>query len=381
MLRRAVLHSLRANTIPNLRCFASSTSTHGADVSEIQDVKELEKLIGVESERKAIIIDFYANWCNPCKILTPRLVKALEGKSRSIKMVKVDVDLFPNIAEALKVSSLPTVMLFHKSTLVEQFAGVINEDECEKFIQRAAERVHAHTQDENHEDSKFLEDEEAQSTSEVVDLASIHSKVEVALQGLAEGSSASSATQRAALIAFTNSEASMRSAPAFLQAEIYSALAMIELNENKASLESVESLVNAAEQISAEAKKEGSGAPQVSFPAIAARARLKLRIRANEHNITFEDHAKCIFEYEEGKAKSFELSLRAVLASVVVSDWERACNFSLDLLKSKSDIQGKEDLKTLGREICVEVIDSINFGATSALAERTRRRLASILFA
>ena len=292
MLRRAVLHSLRANTIPNLRCFASSTSTHGADVSEIQDVKELEKLIGVESERKAILIDFYANWCNPCKILTPRLVKALEGKSRSIKMVKVDVDLFPNIAEAFKVSSLPTVMLFHKSTLVEQFAGVINEDECEKFIQRAAERVLADTQDENHEDSKFLEDEEAQSTSEVVDLASIHSKVEVALQGLAEGSSASSATQRAALIAFTNSEASMRSAPAFLQAEIYSALAMIELNENKASLESVESLVNAAEQISAEAKKEGIGAPQVSFPAIAARARLKLRIRANEHNITFEDHAK-----------------------------------------------------------------------------------------
>jgi hypothetical protein len=108
---------------------------------------------------------------------------------------------------------------------------------------------------------------------------------------------------------------------------------------------------------------------------------LKLRIRANEHNITFEDHAKCIFEYEEGKAKSFERSLRAVLASVVVSDWERACNFSLDLLKSKSDIHGKEDLKTLGREICVEVIDSINFGATSALAERTRRRLASILFA
>ena len=86
MLRRAVLHSLRANTIPNLRCFASSTSTHGADVSEIQDVKELEKLIGVESERKAIIIDFYANWCNPCKTLTPRLVKALEGKSRSIKI-------------------------------------------------------------------------------------------------------------------------------------------------------------------------------------------------------------------------------------------------------------------------------------------------------
>ena len=108
---------------------------------------------------------------------------------------------------------------------------------------------------------------------------------------------------------------------------------------------------------------------------------MKLRIRAKEYNITFEDHAKCIFEYEEGKAKSFELSLRAVLASVVVPDWERACNFSLDLLKSKSDIHGKEDLKTLGREICVEVIDSINFGATSALAERTRRRLASILFA
>ena len=187
---------------------------------------------------------------------------------------------------------------------------MINEDEYEKFIQRAAERVHAHTQDENHEDSKFLgRFEEAQSTSEVVDLASIHSKVEVALQGLAEGSSASSCDAKSCLIAFTNSEASMRSAPAFLQAEIYSALAMIELNENKASLESVESLVNAAEQISAEAKKEGIGAPQGSFPASQLALSLKLRFVRNEHNILFEDHAKCIFEYEEGKAKSFELSL------------------------------------------------------------------------
>ena len=394
MLRRAVLQSRsvgRSSSVNQDRFsarftpvsiirFASPTptSTNGADVSEIQDEKELEKLVE-ESQTKSIVVDFYANWCQPCKILTPRLMKALEGKSRSVKMVKVDVDMFPNIAEALKVSSLPTVMLLHRGQFVEKFSGVITEDDCEKFVNRAVDRV----RDESDENSEFRENEKVRSSSDVVDVATIQSKVEVALQGLAEGSSASSATQRDALVAFTNSEESMRSAPAFLRAEIYSVLAMIELSGSEASqsLESVDSLVIAAEQILAEAKKDGIGSPKVSFSAIAARARLKLRIRANENNITFGDHAKCIFEYEESNAKSFDSCLRAVLASVVVSDWERACDFSLRLLSLKSDIHAKENSKTLGREICVEVIDSINFGATSSLAERTRRRLASILFA
>ena len=365
-------------TPTSLRYFSSSTSTYGADISEIQDAKELDALVA-DSQSNAIIIDFYANWCNPCKILTPRLVKAMEGKTR-VKLKKIDVDAFPNVAEALKVSSLPTIMLLHRGKFVEQFQGVITEEDCEKFIQRAAELANINP-NENDENSKFREDGGVQSTSDVFDIESIKAKVEVALQGLAEGSSASSATQRAALIAFTNSEDSMRSTPAFLKAEIYSALAMIELNESDASVESVESLVNASEQILAEAKKEGIGAPQVSFSTIAARARLKLKIRANEHNIIFEDHAKCILEYEEGGTKSFELNFRAVLASVVVSDWERACAYALCLLKSKSDVYTKEDSRTLGREICIELIESINFGATSSLAERTRRRLASVLFA
>ena len=90
-----------------------------------------------------------------------------------------------------------------------------------------------------------LEGEEAQSTSEVVDLASIHSKVEVALQGwrrkFREFCDAKSCSHR------FHKFRSFMGGLLHLQAEIYSALAMIELNENKASLESVESLVNVAE--------------------------------------------------------------------------------------------------------------------------------------
>ena len=90
------------------------------------------------------------------------------------------------------------------------------EEDCEKFIQRAAELANINP-NENDENSKFREDGGVQSTSGVVDIESIKAKVEVAIKCLAEGSSASSATQRAALIAFTNSEDSMRSTPAFLK--------------------------------------------------------------------------------------------------------------------------------------------------------------------
>ena len=85
-----------------------------------------------DSQSNAIIIDFYANWCNLCKILTPRLVKAMEGKTR-VKLKKIDVDAFPNIAEALKVSSLPTIMLLHRGKFC-QMSCVINPKRTAKSL-------------------------------------------------------------------------------------------------------------------------------------------------------------------------------------------------------------------------------------------------------
>ena len=337
---------------------------------EIKDPTELDALVQ-ESYKSAVVIDFYATWCGPCKTLTPRLIKTVKAQ-RNVILKTVDVDAFPSIAEALRVNSLPTVMMLWEGKFVEQFSGVINEDECERFMKRASELSN----------SKKDDDADGDEGSDI----DIQSKLEVALQGLAEGSAATSATQRDALIAFVNSK---QISPPSVRADCYAALCMIELQRTThknsktknvetldASIENAEELVKAAEQILVDAKGK-AGSVQFSAPTIAARARLKLRMRAEEHSLEFEDHDLVTSAYLQNP-KNFQLNERAALSSVLIGDYETACRISLELLKAKSS---DDKSKLLAREIIVEVIDSINFGASVNLAERTRRRLASLLFA
>ena len=69
---------------------------------EIKDPTELDALVQ-ESYKSAVVIDFYATWCGPCKTLTPRLIKTVKAQ-RNVILKTVDVDAFPSIAEALRVN-------------------------------------------------------------------------------------------------------------------------------------------------------------------------------------------------------------------------------------------------------------------------------------
>ena len=77
-----------------------------------------------------VLVDFYANWCGPCKMVGPELEKA-EG---NIKVVKVDVDEFEDIAREYGVMSIPTLILFEDSKEIKRTIGFIDKDRIEKFI-------------------------------------------------------------------------------------------------------------------------------------------------------------------------------------------------------------------------------------------------------
>lgn len=73
---------------------------------------------------KLVLVDFYANWCGPCKMLSP-VLEELEN-SRGVKVVKVDVDKNEEVARNYGVMSIPTLIMFKNGELVDKKVGYMS---------------------------------------------------------------------------------------------------------------------------------------------------------------------------------------------------------------------------------------------------------------
>lgn len=85
----------------------------------------------------AVLVDFSAEWCGPCKMIAPvldQLSKEYEGKA---KIITVDVDAEQNLAMRYNVMSIPTLLLFKDGKVLGQVVGFQSKPMLEKFIQRA----------------------------------------------------------------------------------------------------------------------------------------------------------------------------------------------------------------------------------------------------
>lgn len=82
-----------------------------------------------------VIVDFWAPWCGPCKQLGPLLERAVEQAKGAVRLVKVNIDENPEIAQQLRIQSIPTVYAFKNGQPVDGFMGAIPESQIKTFVQ------------------------------------------------------------------------------------------------------------------------------------------------------------------------------------------------------------------------------------------------------
>jgi len=104
-----------------------------SDFGGPQHIKTLEEFRGnVEEADGKVLVDFYATWCGPCKMLKPEL-KAFASEHPEVKVLKVDVDQAEKLARKFHVSSIPTLILFEDGDKVAETKGFMKKADIEEF--------------------------------------------------------------------------------------------------------------------------------------------------------------------------------------------------------------------------------------------------------
>ncbi|MBA2587039.1 MAG: thioredoxin [Alphaproteobacteria bacterium] len=116
----------------------SGLATFAADVLE-------------QSRSVPVIVDFWAPWCGPCKTLGPALEAAVDAAAGAVKLVKVNIDENPEIAQQLRIQSIPTVYAFKNGQPVDGFMGAIPESQIKAFVTALADGGAGHDHGHDHD--------------------------------------------------------------------------------------------------------------------------------------------------------------------------------------------------------------------------------------
>ena len=89
-----------------------------------------------KTENGVVLVDFFADWCGPCRMLAPELEKLADELAEDIKVYKVNVDNDPGLARAFNVVSIPNLVLFKGGVPVAQTMGFQPKDKLVQFVQK-----------------------------------------------------------------------------------------------------------------------------------------------------------------------------------------------------------------------------------------------------
>lgn len=101
-------------------------------------IEDFEAKVLIAAEQVPVVVDFWAPWCEPCKVLKPLLEKLAEEYGGRFLLAKVNADENPELSQHFGVRSIPTVKVLFQGQLVDEFSGALPEGQIREFLDRFA---------------------------------------------------------------------------------------------------------------------------------------------------------------------------------------------------------------------------------------------------
>ncbi|RSK40365.1 thioredoxin [Mangrovimonas spongiae] len=94
----------------------------------------MSKFSEIINQEKPVLVDFFAEWCGPCKMMSPILKQVKESMGDNVSIIKIDVDKNQTLAAKYQVRGVPTLLLFKNGKQVWRQSGVLQKDEIINVI-------------------------------------------------------------------------------------------------------------------------------------------------------------------------------------------------------------------------------------------------------
>ncbi|MEM5870999.1 MAG: thioredoxin [Candidatus Aenigmatarchaeota archaeon] len=102
-------------------------------MKELKNLEEFENALK-DSEKYAILIDFYADWCMPCKYVAPILERIEEKYKDKLKVLKINVEDFPEITMKFGIVGVPTIVIIKNREEIDRFVGAASETKIIEWL-------------------------------------------------------------------------------------------------------------------------------------------------------------------------------------------------------------------------------------------------------